>query len=153
MRRSAIATLVAMLCVAGAALAWSTSAGASGQADLAGLRQATAKFHELDATLASGRSDLHLCVNHMGQHYADPKSFSDGVLDPLNPEAMVYADDGRGHLQLAAVEWVSTTPGEVMGIPLHLNPALGVYVLHAWIWSPNPAGMFEDMNPRIGNCP
>jgi len=153
MKRSAVATLVATLFVTGAALLWGTSASASGQSDLTALRHATAPFHDVGATLASGRVDLHLCFNQMGQHFADQSTFSDGVLDPLDPEAMVYADDGTGHLRLVAVEWVSTTPGEVMGIPLHLNPALGVYVLHAWIWSPNPDGMFADMNPRIGNCP
>jgi hypothetical protein len=159
MRPRFIAALVATLCLGGVAFAWVASAGASdltgspGQADLAALRHATAKFHNLDTTLASGRQDLHLCVDHMGQHFADQTTFGDGVLDPLNPEAMVYADDGTGHLRLVAVEWVSTTPGSVMNIPLHLNPALGVFVLHAWIWSPNPAGMFADMNPSIGNCP
>jgi hypothetical protein len=27
-----------------------------------------------------------------------------------------------------------------------------VYVLHAWIFEHNPAGMFEDWNPRVV-CP
>jgi hypothetical protein len=89
----------------------------------------------------------------MGQHFADPATFFDGILDPVDPEAMVYADDGTGHLRLVAVEWVSDQPGEVMNIPLHFNPAVQLWVLHAWVWSPNPSGMFADMNPRIGNCP
>ena len=29
---------------------------------------------------------------------------------------------------------------------------LGVYILHAWIWKNNPAGMFEDWNPKV-SCP
>jgi hypothetical protein len=152
MRRSVVILSVAALVAMGASFIPWTSAAASGQADLAALRQATAQYHNIGTTLASGRSDLHICVDHMGQHYANPATFS-AALDALNPQAMVYADDGAGHLRLVAVEWVSTTPGEVMGMPLHLNPALGVWILHAWIWSPNPAGMFADMNPRIGNCP
>jgi hypothetical protein len=141
-----------MLALAGFAL-WGAQAGAAGQADLASLRQATAPFHDLNATRASGRVDLHLCVDMMGQHFADPNTFSDGVLDPDNPEAMVYADDGQGHLRLVAVEWVSTTPGNVRGMDLHFNPSVGLWIMHAWIWAPNPDGMFADMNPRIGNCP
>ena len=39
--------------------------------------------------------------------------------------------------------------GQEMGI---LNPALGRYILHAWIWKPNPAGMFENWNPDV-SCP
>jgi hypothetical protein len=129
-------------------------AAASRRPGVGALRDATAKFHRVKEALDSGRVDLHLCVDQMGQHYANPDTFSDGVLDPLDPEAMVYANDGPNHhLRLVAVEWVSTTPGTVMNMPLHLNPDLGVWVLHAWIWQHNPDGMFEDMNPRIGNCP
>jgi len=152
-KRSVITVSMAVWLAAGVTLLWWAPAGASGQADLAPLRRATAQFHDLDATLASGRVDLHLCVDQMGQHFADPNTFADGVLDPVNPEAMVYADDGKGHLRLVAVEWVSTTPGQVMNIPLHFNPDVDLWVLHAWVWSPNPDGMFADMNPRMGNCP
>ena len=150
---AAAAALAALLLAIGVGFVPWASAGASEQADLAALRQATARFHDVGRALASGRVDLHLCVDMMGQHYANPNTFSDGVLDPVDPEAMVYADDGTGRLRLVAVEWVSTTPGEVIGRPLHLNPTLGVWVLHAWIWRHNPDGMFTDMNPRIGNCP
>jgi hypothetical protein len=153
MRRSVAAALVAVVLAIGMSLVPWAAAGASGQANLAALRHATARFHDVGTARASGRVDLHLCFDHMGQHFANPDTFSDGVLDPLDPEAMVYADDGTGHLRLVAVEWVSTTPGEVMDMPLHFNADLGVWVLHAWIWSPNPDGMFADMNPRIGNCP
>jgi hypothetical protein len=131
----------------------SAEAPGGGSSGVAALRAATARFHDLGAALASGRRDLQLCVDQMGEHYADPGTFSDGVLDPLDPEAMVYAHDGNNRLRLVAVEWVSTTAGTVMGIPLHFNPAVDLWVLHAWIWSPNPDGMFADMNPRIGNCP
>jgi hypothetical protein len=38
-------------------------------------------------------------------------------------------------------------------LALHYNPAVDLWVLHAWIWSPNPDDMFADMNPSMGNCP
>jgi hypothetical protein len=28
-----------------------------------------------------------------------------------------------------------------------------VYKLHAWIWKPNPNGMFKDFNPDVSLCP
>ncbi len=44
-------------------------------------------------------------------------------------------------------------PPTVMGMPMHiLNPAVGFYLMHAWVWQPNPAGMFADWNPRV-TCP
>jgi hypothetical protein len=148
-----------------AALAMATSVGSTAEAhgghdkeglsgrELAALWRSTAKYHRVDKALASGRVDLELCFDQMGEHYADPATFSDGVLDPRKPEALVYEHVGR-RLRLVAVEWVSTTPGTVPGIgDLHLNEALGVYVMHAWIWKYNPDGILADMNPRVGDCP
>ena len=120
--------------------------------DLRRLLAATAPFRRVERALASGRVDLGLCFDQMGQHYADPATFSDGVLDPTDPEALVYENVGN-RLRLVAVEWVSTEPGEVLGIPLHLNESLNVYVLHAWIWKHNPDGQLADFNPRVGDCP
>jgi len=129
------------------------SADKGGQSDLSALKYATARFHDVDKAIATDRIDLGLCVDQMGQHYANPQTF-DATVDPLDPEAMVYADDGKGHLELVAVEWVATVPGKsVMGHELHFNPAVDLYVLHAWIWAPNPVDTWADMNPRIGNCP
>ena len=36
--------------------------------------------------------------------------------------------------------------GEDLGI---LNPALGWYILHAWVWKPNPSGLFNNWNPDV----
>src|SRR5215471_264407 len=155
MKRTMLTGVLSLVFATGfsVALALPSAASGPGQSGLAALRSATDRFHDLAATRASGRVDLNLCVDQMGQHFANPDTFFDGKLDPVDPEAMVYADDGRGHLRLVAVEWVSDQPGDVMDIPLHFNPAVGLWVLHAWVWAPNPAGMFTDMNPRIGNCP
>ena len=30
-----------------------------------------------------------------------------------------------------------------------LNPALGWYVAHAWVWMDNPSGVFADWNPDV----
>jgi hypothetical protein len=155
MRHRRVWAMVATLVTAGSVLgaAATATADGGGQSDLAALRQGTARYQDVAKALASGRGDLGLCVDHMGQHYAD-KHTIDGVVDPLDPEAMVYADDGKGHLRLVAVEWVATKQLHVMGNnDLHYNPAVDLWVLHAWIWSPNPDGMFADMNPRMGNCP
>ena len=47
----------------------------------------------------------------------------------------------------------NTDPPSVLGMEMHiLNPALNWYILHAWIWKHNPAGMFVDWNPEV-ICP
>lgn len=157
-RRAVLGAAALALATAGSA----ASAGADGGDALAPTRAGTAQYHDVSTAQASGFNDLHLCFDQMGEHWVEtnsvdgdaaPDVFQDGVLDPARPEALVYAHDGK-RLRLAAVEWVSTTPGTVPGIgELHLNSTLNVYVLHAWVWMHNPDGMFADRNPRVGDCP
>jgi hypothetical protein len=146
-----------------------TIALAAGKNNLPEVRAATAKFHRVEAAQAAGW-DLVPGLDHcfenpgtgaMGYHYINT-ALLDTRLDPLQPEAMVYAPGLNGQLKLAAVEYI--VPAEAWaaeghselpvlhGRSFHLNEALGVYVLHAWIWNNNPAGMFEDWNPKV-NCP
>jgi hypothetical protein len=141
---------------------------AAGKDDLAKVRSATEKFHKIEAVQAAGYSlvpDLDHCfdnpgVGAMGFHYINTASL-DTALDPLKPEAIVYAPDKNGKLHLAAVEYIvpagpwdeaNSTPPQLLGQTFHLNEQLGVYVLHAWIWKHNPSGMFEDWNPNV-SCP
>jgi hypothetical protein len=145
-----------------------TVASANGPTELAKVRKATAKFQRLEVARQAGydlRDGLDHCfenpgVGAMGFHYI--KQPLDLKLDPLQPEAMVYAPGPKGQLNLGAVEYIvpaadwdaagHTMPPSVLGHHLHLNKDLGVYVLHAWIWRHNPAGMFEDWNPTV-SCP
>ena len=130
--------------------------------DLAQVRRATARFHDVDAALeagyqlgwvnGSGNRIITNCVSHltagaMGYHYFHPQLMQDLAVDLLEPEVLVYAPGADGELQLAAVEWVARGPntnptgvpaGEpaptVLGMPMHiLNPAVGFYLMHAWI--------------------
>jgi hypothetical protein len=134
--------------------------------DLAQVRSATATFHSIDNVIAAGHvlgwtgPALDHCIANepigaMGYHYFNHSRILDTELDPLRPEGIVYAPTGEGHVRLVAVEWIvpaelwheagNVGPPEVMGRELHiLNPVLGWYILHAWVWMPNPSGMFED---------
>ena len=143
-----------------------TAAIASGKSDLAAVRAATAQFHRPEAAQAAGWDLVpgldHCFVNPgvgaMGYHYINT-NLLDLELDPEQPEAMVYAPGPDGRLTIGAVEYIvpaadwdnagNSEPPEVLGRTLHLNAPLGVYVLHAWIWKNNPAGIFEDWNPNV----
>ena len=136
------------------------------------IRQVTAKYHDLDAAIADGyelgyNGIITGCIAHptdgaMGYHYFRADLIDDPAVNALQPEGLVYAPDRHGQLHLAAVEWVvpgpvppdpSLTPPSVLGMDLHvLNPALGWYIQHAWVWQHNPAGIFEDWNPKV-TCP
>jgi hypothetical protein len=142
---------------------------AAGQNDLRAVKEATAQFQRTEAAEAAGYTlvpGLDYCfinptIGGMGFHYIQTASL-DITLDALQPEAMVYWPDRDGRLQLGAVEYIvpadawhaagNTEPPIVLDQSLHLNESLGVYVLHAWIWKNNPAGVFEDWNPNV-SCP
>ena len=128
---------------------------------LANLRRATAPFHRLEAAIDAGYdARVTECLSDpvqggMGFHYADLSRF-DATVEAMRPELLVYAPDRRGALHLVAVEyavpltaWTNPEPPSLFGRPFHVNPTFGLWVLHAWVWKPNPAGMFADFNPRV----
>jgi hypothetical protein len=147
-------------------LAASIVLSAAGNDELAAIRRAAAPFHRVETAQAAGWDlvpGLDYCFNNpgigaMGYHYIN-MALLDTTLDALQPEAMVYAPGPNGQLQLGAVEYIVPAdawdalgmqhPPSVLGHHLHLNPTLGVYVLHVWVFKHNPAGMFEDWNPNV----
>lgn len=111
---------------------------------------------------------LDHCIAHptdgaMGYHWFDHDGIHDLELDIRRPEGLVYEPLPNGKLRLVAVEWIvpaadwhaagNDGPPELLGQELHiLNPALGWYILHAWVFKPNPSGVFSDWNPDV-TCP
>jgi hypothetical protein len=135
------------------------------QYDLAQVRRATAAFHDLSIAQAAGYQLLsfyNTCVfdpvlGAMGYHYINV-SLIDLVIDPLQPEAMVYVPDETGALQLASVEYMVPAPAwdaehsqppTLFGQTFGYNAKADKYTLHAWIWLPNPSGMFSYYNPNL----
>jgi hypothetical protein len=145
-----------------------------GPKDLIKLQIATAPFHSIRLAERAGYQLgymapflLDTCIAHptegaMGFHWFNHDKIDDTIIDPFRPEAMVYAPRANGSLRLAAVEWVvpknlweaehgvGAAPPTVFGHEMHiLNPALGWYVAHAWVWMYNPSGVFANWNPRV----
>jgi len=137
------------------------SAGGSIQAQLAQVRAATATFHSIPAAEARGYIKFLPCFDDpalggMGQHWLLPTALAQ-PLNPTTPTALVY-EPRDGSYQLVAVEYVvpgpaDMTPPRLLGRDFTYLAALGVWKLHAWIWRPNPTGMFADYNPNSAMCP
>lgn len=155
-----------LIVVAGMILA-AIPAVAAGQSDLREARQGTSKFHQVGHAEAAGYvSTLESLgcfenpgVGGMGLHYLKP-SLLDGSVDARTPEALVYEMTDNGKLKLVGLEFIvpsdlvdPANPPELFGQHFHAHLVLPFWVLHAWIWAPNPLGMFEDWNPRVGLCP
>ena len=141
--------------------------------ELAAVRAATAKYHDVAAAVAAGyqlgfRGVVTGCIANptagaMGYHYFNWAKMDDPSIISVDPEVLVYHTADDGALVLGAVEWVvpkplweqagNSQPPVVFGQPLHvLNPVLNWYIEHAWIWTHNPAGIFADWNPEV-SCP
>ena len=136
------------------------ASASNGQADLAQVRAATDSYHDLQVAVNDNYNPFLGCFSDpvlggMGQHYVNFGLF--GSLDPLHPQAVVYQFTPDG-LKLGAVEWImpgsaSDAPPMLFGHQFTFIPSLGVWVLHAWIWKPNPAGIFANYNPAVAQCP
>ena len=130
---------------------------------LAGVRAATASYHDLSVAKHANYAAVLSCfdlpgVGGMGQHYLNG-NLVNGTVQPNSPQALVYEVDGD-RLQLVAIEyiipwtlWVPSTPPELNGHTFTSVTSLHLWALHAWIWRPNPLGMFANYNPKVELCP
>lgn len=160
----------AMAALAGLALPGaSASSDQRGQAELSAARQFTAGLRTPAKATAAGWFDSGLpCFENpgsgdddggMGLHWLR-KGPDGAVPDPAKPEALVFDPVTK---KLVAVEyvvlkdaWVGQQPPSLFGrsfTTTTLPNGAVVYKLHAWLWKPNPNGMFADYNPRVSLCP
>ena len=127
---------------------------------LATLRAATARYHNLKAATDDGFVFLHGCESRpdegpVGMVYVHPGRL-DGVIDPREPEALVYEPGENGQARLVGVElaipyvaWTNAQPPEFLGATFQPEDEFGVWGLHIWLWRQNPEGLFAESNPRV----
>ena len=153
-------------------------AGRPSATELARMRAATARFHNIATATDAGYGLLHdtagiSCIDMpgeggMGVHFVKGPLVADPGLDIRHPEALVYAPDRDGTLRLAALEFIvdkaawdanhSKPPRLFDGRSFDLTPApnrFGLnpfYSQHVWIWKNNPAGVLAMWNPQV-HCP
>lgn len=129
------------------------------------VRSATAPYHDVEN--AEGYEQTSPFVPGMGYHYVNP-GLVDDKIDPAQPEALVYVDNPQDddNRRLVAVEYIipygiippetshsafdDKFPG-VDGDKWHKEDEISAWTLHAWIWYPNPEGLFHSTNPRVGS--
>ncbi|CAN5704495.1 MAG: hypothetical protein H0U67_02885 [Gemmatimonadetes bacterium] len=128
---------------------------------LASLRQLTARFQNFSAAEAAKYGTkitpcwYHSDLGGQGYHYGNPELI-DGTVALLEPELIMYEPNRAGHMKLVGIEyivpikdWQGSEPPTLLGQVFHENEALGLYVLHVWLWKQNPAGIFENWNPNV----
>jgi hypothetical protein len=129
---------------------------------MAEVRAATSRYHRVDTARAEGFEPFLPCmempgVGGMGYHYVN-FGIVDLTIDPLAPEAVVYAPGPQGQLQLGAVEYIvpidawdaeNANPPVLFARRFERNESLGVYALHAWVWKNNSLGLLASWNPTV----
>lgn len=144
-------------------------AAGGGRPGVAEARAATAKFHSLAVAEGAGYGKFYECtdaegIGAMGQHFVNGGLVGDAQLDVRTPEVLVYEPRANGGWRLVGVEYVEiaavwdaahASPPQLFGQTLRRVAAPNryglpdFYEIHAWIWQPNPRGMFDDWNPAV----
>lgn len=137
--------------------------------ELEKLKVALEKYKDPVVAVRDGYFSTLGCVKYasgtMGVHFLNPALIGPEP-DPMKPTLLLYEPVGD-KLELVAVEWliplatgVKPKP-ELFGHPFDgpmegheplLPAALHHYDLHAWIFKPNPMGVFHPVNPNV-KCP
>ena len=142
---------------------------------LAQVRQATTKYHDVNEALADGFVPTPQCVQEpglggMGIHYINPARLMDPAVNILEPEILLYVKRGND-LKLLGVEYfygIGAPGSELKDVPQPYPPSPIIfgrpldgpmekhepdqpphYDLHVWLWQSNPSGIFAPFNPNV----
>jgi hypothetical protein len=124
------------------------------------VQQATARFQSSEQAIKAGYVPDNHCVSvpglgGMGYHWVKP-SLVDGIFDPLQPEALLYAPGPGGKVRLVGVEYLVVNQGQerpsfgskkmdINGSPMPFPH----WALHVWAYEHNPSGLFAPFNPNV----
>jgi hypothetical protein len=121
------------------------------------VRNAMARYYDVDDAVADGYVDIGVFFPNMGWHYLKP-ALLDAQFEATAPELLVYADDPcGGKRRLVAVEYAvpldlsRRAPQGFAGSAdaWSVNSDFGLWTLHAWVYEYNPDGVFAGYNPRV----
>lgn len=135
---------------------------------LAEIRHATARYHRLEAALADGyvfRTACHFSATGGKGHHYRKVALTDGVVDPAQPEILLYEPRENGSERLVGVAFLvpaaawdpfhpqpptlGAEPFLDRRAPGSLGPPFPHYALFAWVWRHNSNGMFNQYNPDV----
>jgi hypothetical protein len=140
--------------------------------DLAAVRQATTKYHDVNVALADGFIRTPHCIQEpglggMGIHFINPARIMDPAINLLEPEILLYLETEDGMKLLGGEYMFPVGPPDapvpdpappspiLFGRPFD-GPMLGHepgqpphYDFHVWVWQANPAGIFTPFNPNV----
>ncbi|KAA9035485.1 hypothetical protein FW778_21230 [Ginsengibacter hankyongi] len=117
-------------------------------------RAATARYRDIRNAIRDGYSNINVDVSNMGHHFMKT-SLIDATFDIRHPEILVYNGLDTGNPILVAVEYAvpldQPLPEGFTGSGDVWNGTSGFpfWLVHAWVWKYNPAGVFNWTNPSV----
>jgi len=140
----------------------SNDLSAATQRELARVRAATARYHNIGRAEANGYVNINIFESGEGFHW-EKGSLVDEVIDLEQPEDLIFAAvPNESGLKLVAVEYL--VPFECDGpVPAPPDGFTGdadeweaenedgfcFWKLTVWVWMHNPNGIFASSNPNV----
>lgn len=125
-------------------------------AELRQAMNATDKYQDIQIAYADGYADINVVMQNMGYHYMKSE-LTDSVFDYTKPEILVYNKKADSSFQLVAIEYAVPLDKSVNApegftgdddVWTHSDD-FGLWLLHAWVYTYNPDGIFTSMNPDV----
>ena len=135
------------------------------------VRESTAQFKNVEVARNAGYQLLFGCVSGgdmgaMGLHFVNTGLITDLVVDPTNPEIIIYEPQADGTLRITGADflifadaWDAAHPDgatpQLMGQLFHRFDApnrFGLpafYTLHVWAWKANPTGTYANWHSDV----
>jgi hypothetical protein len=135
------------------------------------VRGATARYVDINVAFKEGFVVATPCVSGpdtgaMGVHLVLPARINSGVLNPQQPQALIYEPMADGAMRLVGVEFIVLENVWAPNNPANSVPALegnllnyiaapnryglpAFYEIHVWAWEDNPKGSYADWNTHV----
>lgn len=117
-------------------------------------RASSARYRNIQNAFRDGYENINVIAPNMGHHFMKPSLLNDGF-DPSKPEILVYNKNEDGEFELVAVEYAvhltDPMPAGFYGSQDVWDGTSGFpfWLLHAWVWTYNPDGVFNPTNPDV----
>lgn len=119
-------------------------------------RAATARYRDIRNALKDEYIDISVVTENMGYHYMKVGEV-DAIFDYRKPEILIYNKNHEGNFELVAVEYAIPIPLSINAPKgfsgtadvWNENHLFGLWLLHTWVWSYNPDGVFNPTNPLV----
>lgn len=124
--------------------------------ELLQVRAATARYRNFDNADKDGYKPINVIMQNMGYHFMRHENL-DNKFQVTKPEILVYNKRRNGKFELVAVEYAvpldqsENAPKGFTGNAdvWKRDTGFGLWLLHAWVWQYNPAGVFNPTNPNV----